>query len=60
MIIRKVIQNPGETGIVKLSGGERRIKKVVFVYKTVPNTQAKKAQLELWGLKTNPDKKANK
>ena len=58
VIIRKIIQNPGETGIVKLAGGERSIKKIVFVYKTVPNTLDKKAQLELWGLKTNPDKKS--
>lgn len=57
VIIRKIIQNPGETGIVKLAGGERSIKKIVFVYKTVPNTSDKKAQLEVWGLKTNPDKK---
>ena len=55
--IGKVIKNPGETRTVQLKGGERSIKKIVFVYKTVPNTLDKKVHLELYGLKTNADKK---
>ena len=55
--IGKEIKVPGETRVVELSGGERSIKKVVFTYKTVANAQDKKANVELWGLKTNSDKK---
>ena len=51
------IKNPGETRVVSLNGGERSIKKIVLTYKTVPNSKDQKAHLELWGLKTNPDKK---
>jgi hypothetical protein len=49
--IRKIIKKAGETKSVTISGGERSIKKVTFVYKTVPNNKDKKAHVELWGLK---------
>lgn len=47
------IQKNGESGVIDLNGGERDLKKVVFVYKTLPNTADKKAEVEIWGLKTN-------
>lgn len=55
--IGKVIKNPGETRIVNLNGGERSIKKIDFTYKTVANSNDKKAHVELLGLKTNTDEK---
>lgn len=55
--IGKDIKSPGETKVVALNGGERSIKKVTFIYKTIPNSKDKKAHVELWGLKTNLDKK---
>ncbi len=54
--IDKELKAPVETEVVELKGGERDVKKVVFVYKTPPNVQDKKAKVELWGLKTNADK----
>ena len=51
--IGKDIKAPGETRVVQLNGGERSIKKITFIYKTIPNSADKKAHLELWGLKTN-------
>jgi len=51
------LKAPGETKTVDLNGGERSIKKVSFVYKTVANSKDEKAHVELWGLKTNADKK---
>lgn len=54
--IGKELKAPGETRVVKLNGGERSIKRVAFVYHTVPNYADKKARVQLWGMKTNPDK----
>jgi hypothetical protein len=54
--IRKVIERGGESRVIDLNGGERALKKVVFVYKTIPNQKEEKAHVELWGLKTNVDK----
>jgi hypothetical protein len=52
------IKAAGETREVRLEGDtERSIKKITFMYKTIPNSKDKKAHVELWGLKTNPDKK---
>ena len=51
--INSHIKAPGDSRKVELNGGERSIKKIVFVYKTLPNHNDKKAHLELWGLKTN-------
>lgn len=50
------INVPGQTKITDF-GGEKKIKKVHFYYKTMGNDDNKKAHVELWGLKTNPDKK---
>lgn len=51
------IKAPGESRVIDLNGGERRIKKIVFMYKTIPNYKDKKAHVEIWGNKTNTDKK---
>ena len=52
------IKSPGETRMIDLNKGkERDLKKVVFTYKTMPNQKNDKAHVELWGLKTNADKK---
>jgi hypothetical protein len=53
--IGKEIKAPGETGTVKLHK-EGEIKKVSFVYRTLPNNQGKKAHVELWGMKGMPPK----
>jgi hypothetical protein len=47
------IQKNGESRVIDLNGGERDLKKIVFVYKTLPNSTDKKAEVEIWGLKTN-------
>lgn len=48
-----------ESRVIDLKGGsERNLKKVVYRYKTMPNMKDKKAHMELWGMKTNADKKA--
>lgn len=51
------IKAPGQSKEIDLNGGERSIKKIVFVYKTLSNTKDEKAHIEIWGLKTNTDKK---
>jgi hypothetical protein len=54
--INKSFKSPGQTDLIKLSG-EREIKKVVFMYKSMTTKEDKKGHVELWGMKTNPDKK---
>ena len=53
------IQNPikagTETRVIDLNGGERSLKKIVFVYKTIPDQSEEKALVEVWGLKTNKE-----
>jgi len=51
------IKSPGESRVIDLNGGERAVKKIVFMYKTIPNYKDKKAHVEIWGNKTNADKK---
>lgn len=51
------IKAPGESRLIEIKGGERDLKKIVFVYKTLPNRKDDKAHVEIWGLKTNTDKK---
>jgi hypothetical protein len=45
----------GDSREINLNGGERNVRKIVFVYKTLPNQKDKKAHVEIWGLKTNTD-----
>jgi len=51
------IKAQGESRVIDLNGGERSLKKIVFVYKTVGAQKNGKAHVEIWGLKTNTDKK---
>ncbi|MDX2172462.1 MAG: DUF2541 family protein [Bacteroidota bacterium] len=53
--VRSEIKNGGQTRVIDLAGGERNLKKIAFVYKTAGGS-ADKAQLEVWGLKTNAKK----
>jgi hypothetical protein len=55
--INMPIEVAGESRVIDLNGGERNLKKIVFVYKTLPNRKDVKAHVEVWGLKTNADKK---
>lgn len=56
--INQEVKAAGESRLIDLKGGaERSIKKIIFVYKTVPNSKAEKAKVEIWGLKINADKK---
>jgi hypothetical protein len=41
----------GETRVIDLKGSNRELKKIVLVYKTVPNQKDEKATVELYGLK---------
>jgi hypothetical protein len=50
------IKSPGESKTIDLNGGERNLKKIVFTYKTLPNSKDKKAHVEIWGMKTNANK----
>lgn len=42
----------GETQVIELTGGERRLTKISFNYKPVQDQNNKKAVIELWGLKS--------
>lgn len=42
--------------VIDLPGSEKNLKKIVFRYKTVPNSKNQKAHVEIWGMKTNTDK----
>jgi hypothetical protein len=51
--VRTPIMMGNETRVIDLNGGERALKKIVFVYKTYPNRKDEKAHVIVWGLKTN-------
>ncbi len=51
------IKSPGESKVIDIKGGERDLRKISFVYKTLPNAKDVRAHIEIWGLKTNVDKK---
>lgn len=51
--VASIIKAGDESRVIDLNAGERDIKKIVFVYKTLPNQKEEKAHVELWGLKTN-------
>ena len=55
--INMPIKAPGESRVINLNGGERSVKKIVFVYRTLPNRKDVKAHVAIWGMKTNTDKK---
>ena len=41
----------GESQAIELTGGERKLTKISFMYKPVQDQKNKKAVIELWGLK---------
>jgi hypothetical protein len=49
--INDEIKTEGEGKRVDLNGNERRIKKIVFVYKTLEKRSDEKAKVEIYGLK---------
>lgn len=49
--VRNELKPGDETRTIDLKGPSEEIKKVEFVYKTVPNTEHEKAHIELYGLK---------
>lgn len=54
----QTVKAQGESRSIDLKGGaERSIKKIIFVYETLPNSKDEKAHVEIWGLKTNVVKK---
>ena len=56
--VNQEVKAAGESRLIDLKGGsERSIKKIIFVYKTLPNSKDEKAKVEIWGLKINADKK---
>ncbi len=46
-----------ESKAYDLNGSERNLKKITFDYNTLPNIKDEKAEIEVWGLKTNADEK---
>ena len=57
VVLSSPITAPGETRVIQVQKGiERDIKKIVFVYKTLPNRKDEKAHVEIWGLKANINK----
>jgi hypothetical protein len=48
--VRQVIERGGESRIIDLRGGSRRIRQVSFVYRSVPNFVGRRAELTLFGI----------
>jgi len=46
-----------ESRVVDIPGSEKSIKRIGFVYKTLPNQANEKAHVEIWGYKSNADGK---
>jgi len=55
--IKHAIKIPGECKMVRIFEPAREIRKIYFVYSTVPNARDKKAHLEVYGCKLNPQPK---
>lgn len=51
--VRSNIKPDGETRVIKLKHADRDISKVAFTYKTSENAEGQKADVELYGLKTD-------
>jgi hypothetical protein len=49
--VRSNLKAGAETRVIDLKSKDKQLKKVVFTYKTVPNTSDEKAHVELYGLK---------
>lgn len=57
--VKSLIKPLGESEVITLNNNHGKLEKVVFIYKTVPNSADQKAKVELWALKTNETVKAN-
>jgi len=55
IVVNSPIKAKGVSKVIDLNGGERNLKNIVFVYKTLPNSKEEKAHVEIWGMKTNAD-----
>ena|SRR5258706_8598328 len=49
--VRNLIKPGDETRVIDLEGKDRAIKKIIVMYKTVPNPQHDRAHVEIWGMK---------
>lgn len=49
--VRSIFKKGGESRVIDLKGLDRNLKKVVFVYHSIPNWKGNKAHVELYGLK---------
>ncbi|HYV94128.1 MAG TPA: hypothetical protein VE978_20290 [Chitinophagales bacterium] len=49
--VRSVIKAGEDTRVIDLDGKDRAIKKIVLMYKSVPNAAHDKAVIEIWGRK---------
>lgn len=49
--VRSVIERGGESRVIDLKGNSRRIKRISFVYRTVPGFSFEKAEVSVWGEK---------
>lgn len=49
--VKNELKANAETRVIDLKSPNQEIKKVVFTYKTLPNSKADKAHVELYGLK---------
>jgi DNA gyrase/topoisomerase IV subunit B len=45
------LKTGSESRIIELKNSNTEIKNVTFIYRTIPDSDDKKAELELWGLK---------
>ncbi len=59
VILNSQIKASGESKLIDIEGKERNIKKIIFTYNTLLNPKIEKAQIEIWGLKTNADESNN-
>ena len=57
IVVNTPIYANTKSRVIDLNGGERSLDKIVLVYKTLPNSKDDKAHVEIWGIKTNADKK---
>jgi hypothetical protein len=49
--VRHLLNAGDETREIDLDGKDRAIKKIVLMYKTVPNSDKDKSHIEIWGMK---------
>ncbi len=55
--VKSTFKEGEESRIIDIPGAEKDITRIAFVYHTIPNQQKEKAHVEIFGLKTNADKK---